>query len=65
MLPLYSINNRKPYEPEEVPPNKPVPAAGCPVLAAAPVPAPNAVHSTDHPHFRHHNVTSDYSTTAA
>jgi len=30
------------HEPEEVPPNKPVPAAGCPVLVAAPVPPPNA-----------------------
>jgi len=30
--------------PDEVPPNRPVPAAGCPVLVAAPVPPPKAVH---------------------
>ena len=34
-----------------MPPNKPVPAAGCPVLVAAPPPPPNAVHSMHQFHF--------------
>jgi len=54
MLPLHKLSSKKLHKPEEVFPNRPVPAAGWPVLVATPPDPPNAVHSTHQFHFKEH-----------